>query len=208
MAGNNPNQAFFQTDTFHGIAKRTIYKRSLEEFIKIELDNNNRIVIVDAIAGKGYYGPQVNSVNHDLKIEKCGSPIIALRLCMAEVGRRQNLLDPPRRPSTILQPQIYLIFNDGDKANSLDLRKTTRSWLKRYVSRVQTYTMETQRDNTHFTIACGSYRIEVYIRCNVFEDLQIPKAVPNDAKWFTIIDAFGSQAIPLDCVERYIGSGK
>ena len=50
--------------------------------------------------------------------------------------------------------------------------------------------------------------LQIDICGHKFEDLKIPSDIPSDTKWFSILDSFGSKALPLNAVEKYIGQGK
>ena len=78
-------EKFFQKDTHHGLVKRLILKKYLQAYIRMMLSKpNNKLTIIDGFAGTGIY----ENYGWAHEIEKYGSPIIALRVAIQHLLKR------------------------------------------------------------------------------------------------------------------------
>ena len=222
---------FFDKDPPHGLVKRFMYRRYLQGYVPIILQSNYNCILIDGFAGAGTYGCYGDQVPENL--DKCGSPIIALRVVIDYLMKKKSIKDqrnfdfehvssealvpkitsdlPETRPTESQYPVI-------DSKVTLSFVEQNKKYFKRLYKNVSSTFMAYGIPVKCKESSPGCYKIESQdpaIDCTcvlfwrTFDTLCPPELnYGQDFKLLAFIDPFGYSHTPMSCIQKYIGEGK
>lgn len=202
---------FFETDTPHGYVKRFIWMRYLQSFVATTQNTGYKTLIYDGFAGAGLYSEYGSD-----DIASYGSPLIAIIVSIEYLIKNKkagdsscsdlaNLEGLPYSDEKMDDYSIKIFLVEANIFNFKNLVQNVRNVLFSY--RIA-FTIKEHSDecveifsvDERFSLACR-------ITHNDFENVDPPVIGILD-RLVSFIDPFGYSNIPMNHVEKFLGSRK